>query len=83
MQIVLVASIAGKQATVKKGGGLVVIHTTSVEVVDVETKAQSFVGIDGKVGFEPFFTITAIEALVIGEVSERRQGVGKGHIVRT
>ena len=70
MQVVFLSPIAGKQASVEQGGGLVVVHASAVDIVDVETDAEPFVGIDGKVGLEPFFTAPVVEAFVIGEVGE-------------
>ena len=39
MQIVFVASVASKQSTIEQGGRLVVVHTSSVNIIDVKPES--------------------------------------------
>ena len=83
MHVVFVSSVVGKQIAVEEGGRLVGIHSSTVQIVDVEPEAQPLVGIDGEVGFESFFSIAAVQTLIISQVGEWRQGIGKDDILRT
>lgn len=47
-----------------------------------KTDTESLVGIDGKVGFETLFTVTAIESFIIAQVGKGRKRIGKYDIFR-
>ena len=83
VHIVFVSTIASKQTTIEKGCRLVVVHTTSIKVVNVETESQPFVGIDRKIGLETFLAIAVVKTFIVCEIRVRRERVGKGHVFRT
>lgn len=70
MHVVFVSPIAGKQSSVEECCGLAGIETASVEIINIKTDTESLVGIDGKVGFETLFTVTAIESFIIAQVGK-------------
>lgn len=63
MHVIFVSPVAGEQATVEKGCGLILVKPPAIQVIYVESKPQSFVCIDGKIGFEAFFSVTAASSL--------------------
>ena len=61
---------------------MVVVHPSTIQIVNVETESESGIGIDGKIRLEAFFTTPVIETLVVGKVGKRRQGIRESHILR-
>ena len=82
VHVVFVSPIAGKQSSVEECCGLAGIETASVEIINIKTDTESLVGIDGKVGFETLFTVTAIESFIIAQVGKGRKRIGKYDIFR-
>ena len=72
MHVIFVSPVAGEQATVEEGCGLILVKPPAIQVIYVESKPQSFVCIDGKIGFEAFFSVTAASSFVIAQVREWR-----------
>ena len=62
-------------------GALVLVMATAVDVVEFEPYSQTFAGIHCKLGFEMVFAVGAVATLVVGDVGERRQSVGKQEFV--
>ncbi len=57
------------------------IFTSTVHIIDVESKAHPLVGIDGKIGFKAFFSVAAASLFIVGQVDKRRFGIGISHIL--
>lgn len=83
MHVIFVSPVAGEQATVEEGCGLILVKPPAIQVIYVESKPQSFVCIDGKIGFEAFFSVTAASSFVIAQVREWRKCIGEYDIFRT
>ena len=81
LHLVLLANVAGKEAGVEVGGGLVGVVATAVEVVNVEAESQALVGIDREVGFEALFAVHLAAGLVVGQVGVGNVAVGEVHLV--
>lgn len=64
-------------------GGLVLVVTASVQIVDVKAKCQLLVDVDGEVGLEAFFTVHFVAGLVVGKIGVRHVAVGEKHLVGT
>ena len=83
MHVIFISPVAGEQATVEEGCGLILVKPPAIQVIYVESKPQSFVCIDGKIGFEAFFSVTAASSFVIAQVREWRKCIGEYDIFRT
>ena len=64
-------------------GGLVLVITASVQIVDVKAKCQLLVDVDGEVGLEAFFTVHFAAGFVVGKIGVRHVAVGEKHLVGT
>ena len=82
MHFVLVAVVVCEEVSVEKGGRLVLIFSSSIRIVDVESESQTLVYVYGKVSLEPFFSIPAVTLLVVSEVGEGRLCVGVDDVAR-
>ena len=63
LYLVFLADIATEQTCIEVRGGLVLVITASVQIVDVKAKCQLLVDVDGEVGLEAFFTVDLISCL--------------------
>lgn len=66
LYLVFLADIAAEQSCIEVRGGLVLVITAPVQIVDVEAKCQLLVDVDGEVGLEAFFTVHFVAGLVVG-----------------
>ena len=58
------------------------IFPSSVHVVNIEAESKPFIGIYGKIGFEPFFSVAAASLFIVSQVDERGFGIGIGYVLR-
>ena len=65
LHLIALSDIRSKEPRIEIGGGLIGIKATAVEVVDVETKGQALVGIDGEVRLEALLTIQLIACFIV------------------
>ena len=72
--------IATEQTCIEVRGGLVLVITAPVQIVDVKAKCQLFVDVDGEVGLEAFFTVHFVAGLVVGKIGVRHVAVSEKHL---
>ena len=65
MHLIFVADIRGKERCTEVGGALVLIVTSGIVVVEVETDAQPLVGIDSKFSVDMVFTVLLVATVVV------------------
>lgn len=83
LYLVFLADIATEQTCIEVRGGLVLVITASVQIVDVKAKCQLLVDVDGEVGLEAFFTVHFAAGFVVGKIGVRHVAVGEKHLVGT
>ena len=83
LYLIFLADIATEQTCIEVRGGLVLVITASVQIVDVKAKCQLLVDVDGEVGLEAFFTVHFAAGFVVGKIGVRHVAVGEKHLVGT
>ena len=83
LYLIFFTDIATEQTCIEVRGGLVLVITAPVQIVDVKAKCQLFVDVDGEVGLEAFFTVHFVAGLVVGKIGVRHVAVSEKHLVGT
>ena len=65
------------EVDVEVGGGLVLVISSTVDVVDAEAHAGILVDVDGKLGVEVVLAVVAVATLMVGDVGDGLVGVSE------
>lgn len=81
MHLILLAEIGREECAVEVSRRLALIVASSVEVVGLESHAQTLTRIYREKGFEAVFTIGLVSAFMIGDIGEGGFCVGVEHLI--
>lgn len=65
------------------GCRLVGVVAAAIQIVDIESESQPFVGVDRKIRFKPFFSVYFASGFVVSQVAVGDVTVGKVELIRT
>ena len=82
MHLVSVSEIGGEDGAAKVCYTLVAEITAGIVVVQVEAKAESFVGVHCELGVDTVFAVLLVTAVVVGDTGVGREGVHKEEFIR-
>ena len=83
VHVVAIAQIVAKDVASKLAVGLVIVISTSVEVVELHAYACLLVDVRGEVGVHSLLSVSAIAHFVVGKIGHGREGVGEAEVAKS
>ena len=82
VSLIAVSEIGSPHGIVKESSRLVLIESTSIHIIELESSSELFACIYGKEGFEIVLTIGLVATRVVIEVGYWRKSIGKSEVIR-